>query len=298
MFSFVQNPVLRVCSLMMLSALTFSMLGGCQQQEPDYIEVKRVHEQLTKSEVRDYLKIIYSLPTRKVPPFPSAYAKPAEWEPTRTLSVHDLVLEEEKYIENIWNEEVLVRQLSRNKPLMKRLKRARMTPQQFIGFTRTIGMAMSRGSLRENQNLREILEEGERVVQRLKEDKRSFSALSENNEEDMHVVLQNAMWLTRVDRIERLLKVPPENVDIVRKYASRLEAVFPDDFKVNPLDEVQDLLVEYGLPFEETELVGSDVNLAWEKNEARVGHDPIDGATGTNKLHEELIRVKEILDKQ
>ena len=152
---------------MMLSALTFSMLGGCQQQEPDYIEVKRVHEQLTKSEVRDYLKIIYSLPTRKVPPFPSAYAKPAEWEPTRTLSVHDLVLEEEKYIENIWNEEVLVRQLSRNKPLMKRLKRARMTPQQFIGFTRTIGMAMSRGSLRENQNLREILEEGEDYVLQL-----------------------------------------------------------------------------------------------------------------------------------
>ena len=221
------------------------MFAGCQSQEPDYIEVKRVHEQLTANEVKSYLRIIYSLPSKKVPAFPAAYAPPADWERSRTLSVHDLVLEEEKLIENLWNEEVLVRQLSRNKPLLKRLKRERMTPQQFIGFTRAIGMAMSRASLRENQDLQKILEEGERVIQRLKDDHRSFSVLSEDNEEDMHIVLQNAMWITRADRVARLMKVPPENVDLVKKYSRQLNEVFPDDFKRNPLDEVQDLLVEF-----------------------------------------------------
>ncbi|MEZ6048566.1 MAG: hypothetical protein R3C11_23925 [Planctomycetaceae bacterium] len=288
----------RLAGALLLCALSFAGLSGCQQTEIEYTEVKRVHEQLTRSEIKDYLKIIYSLPNRKMPTLPSAYAAPADWERTRTLSVHDLVLEEEKYIENLWNEEALVRQLLRNKPLMKRLKRARMTPQQFIGFTRTIGMAISRSTLRENQNLREIMEKGERVVQKLKEDRRSFSALSETNEEDMHLVLQNAMWITRVDRVQRLLKVPPENVELVRIYAEKLMPVFTDDFKKNPLDEVQDLLVEFGLPFEETEMVGSDVELNWEQNDALVGYDKPRENPLSQKMQQDLIHVKKILENQ
>ncbi|MAT14943.1 MAG: hypothetical protein CMJ46_06705 [Planctomyces sp.] len=290
--------LLRTISLGVLCALSLSMFAGCQSQEPDYIEVKRVHEQLTANEVKSYLRIIYSLPSKKVPAFPAAYAPPADWERSRTLSVHDLVLEEEKLIENLWNEEVLVRQLSRNKPLLKRLKRERMTPQQFIGFTRAIGMAMSRASLRENQDLQKILEEGERVIQRLKDDHRSFSVLSEDNEEDMHIVLQNAMWITRADRVARLMKVPPENVDLVKKYSRQLNEVFPDDFKRNPLDEVQDLLVEFGLPFEETELVGLDVDLSWEKSEARIGHDEPNDSSYSRDLQKNVKHVQEVLGTQ
>ncbi|QDU79985.1 hypothetical protein Pla110_17070 [Polystyrenella longa] len=287
----------RATSLVMVSAFLLTLLGGCQAPEQEYIEVKRVHEQLTPTEIRDYLKIVYSLPTPKVPELAPAYAPPADWERTRTLSVHDLVLEEEKYIDQLWNEEVLVRQLMRNKPLMKRLKRAHMTPQQFVGFTYTIGMSLSRATIRDNQDLRQILEEGGRAMHRLKEDKRSFSVLSEENEEDMHIVLRNAMWITRVNRVENLMKVPPENVSLVRQYAKQLTPIFPDDFKQNPLDKVQDLLVEFGLPFEETELVGTDVDMSWEKSEARVGFDEPGADGNSRELQTELLRVKDVLQK-
>lgn len=249
-------------------------LVGCQDNQLDYLEVKRVHELLTEQEIKTYLRIIDNLPEEKMPEFPPAYPPPVQWDEKRSLTVLDLVEAEERNISNHWNEDTLSRQLDKNRELKKQLRRARMTTRQFIGFTRAIGCATGRLAVKDTRDMTRKLEQGDAVVRRLKTN--AETPFSKLEPEERHVVLQEAMWLTRVYRIKMMQQVPPENVELVKKYKEELLDVFPEDFTENPIDAVRDMLVDYGLPFEEIKPDGSDVELTWELSEARVGPDQPD----------------------
>ena len=199
---------------------------------------------------------------------------PPDWDEGRTFEVRELVDREIKMLAERSDVEKLATHLPKNRPLLRALRREQLTPEQFVGLSLAIGVALSRSTLRDDQDLDRIIEEGERKIDELKQNAKPFHL---HSQEGKHRVLRQAVWITRVDRAKRLKTVPPENyVDLVQKHGESLAAIFPEEFTVNPLDAIADLLEEQGTPFEELAESGTDAEIDWNENEAIVGKDPPD----------------------
>lgn len=250
---------------------------GCISEDLEFTEVKRLDEKVTEEELATLLRILDSLPEKKLPDMPPVFAPPPVWNQARTLPVHELITEERALIDEHWSVEWLARSLQRNRPLLRALRREEMTPEQFVGLTLTIGVAMSRSTLRDQQDLQEVTRRGKAAINRLRSSlgPRPFSSLSR---EASHFVLHQAVWLTRIDRAKQLALVPPENIMMVREHWDDLADRFPEQFTTNPLDAVVDLLEERGMPFEE--LGDSDEQIEWDPEKVIVGHDEPDSEVG------------------
>ena len=125
--------------------------------------------------------------------------------------------------------------------------------------------------------MRFLLEKGDRQTDHLKRDRRSFASLPED---DRHLVLLQAMWITRRHRAFLLLEVPPENLDLVARHRESLAAVLPEEFQKPAFEGITDRLEEQGLPFEELSSSGRDEELDWRKEDAIIGTDLPDGERG------------------
>ncbi len=250
--------------------LLSSLICGCSSETLDYTEVKRIDEQLTEAEIQTFLRIIDSLPDKQLPRFPLVFSLPTGWNQSRNLPVNVLLNEKKNVLNEHWSIDWLATHLDENRPLRLALRHEGYTPQQFIGLTLAIGVAMSRGTLREGQDLDRILTKGEAAIHRLKRETRPFSSLSK---EGMYYVLREAVWITRVDRARHLKLVPPENVTMTAKHRKALVEIFPAEFSINPLDAIADLLEEQGVPFEELSESGTDDQIEWSPHDAIVGTD-------------------------
>jgi hypothetical protein len=248
-------------------------LAGCGRESLVYREVKRIDEKVTEAELEAFLEIVDALPEKRLPELPTVFAPAPDWHPSRTLPVDELMKEEQKKLRERWDIEWLARQVHHHRPLQQVLRQHQATPEQFVAMYVAIGVALSRSNLRPDQDLDQVLEAGEARLERLKREKRPFSSLSR---EMMHYVLQQAIWLNRVDRATQLRLVPPENLALVAAYRDTLNDVFPPEFTGNPLDAVADLLEELGMPFEELAENGSDAQIRWDPKEALVGYDDPD----------------------
>ncbi len=250
------------------------VLAGCADTSLEFREVKRIREKVTDAEMNTFLQIINSLPDRKLPKFPSVFAPPPDWDQENTYGVSELVEREIKMLAERSDVEKLAIHLQRNRRLQRTLRRKQMTPEQFVGLSLAIGVAISRSTLRDNQDLDTIIEEGERKIDELKQNVKPFHL---HTQEGKHRVLQQAVWITRVDRAKRLKSVPPENyIELVQRYRKDLAGIFPEEFTANPLDAVADLLEEQGTPFEELPESGTDAEIEWNEDEAIVGREPPD----------------------
>jgi len=245
-------------------------MGGCGQSRLDFTEVKGIDEKVTESEMISFLKIINALPQKKLPELPPVFAPPPNWKPTRRLPVSDLVEEERHNLSAHWSVERLGEQLRRHRSLQRALRWQQMNPDRFVGLTLAIGVALSRATLRDSQDLDDLLETGRKRVEGIKSNDAIFAQLSEENQ---HAVLKEAAWITRVDRADRLADVPPENLALIQSRRERLEKIFPREFTINPLDNIADLLEEQGIPFEELPLSGWDDQIEWNRDEAHIGTD-------------------------
>jgi hypothetical protein len=265
--------------LVLLLFLGFvGVVGGCGQSRLDFAEVKGTDEKVTESEMISFLRIIEALPEKKLPELPTVFAPPPNWKPTRRLPVSDLVKEEQHNLSEHWSVERLVEQLPRQRSLQRALSWQQMNPDRFIGLTLAIGIALSRATLHDRQDLDELVETGRMRIRKLKSNDAVFAQLSEENQ---HAVLREAAWITRVDRANRLAEVPPENLALVQSRRERLEQIFPPEFTVNPLDTIADLLEEQGIPFEELPLSGRDDQIEWDRDEAHIGTDRTASRSGT-----------------
>lgn len=250
------------------------LLSGCGDATLTFTEVKRVSEEVTPSELRTFFEIVEHLPEKKLPPFPDLYLPLPNWNAERTLPISDLVDAEQVMLAERWGTERLVDSLPQSRRLDRWLLRKRITREQFVGVTLAIGAALSRSTVRENQNLSGIMAKGENVVSRLRSKGEPFNTLSP---EAMHAVLHEAAWITRHDRARRLLSVPEKNVELVLKHVDDLVKLFPAELTQNPFDGIADRLDEQGIPFEE--LPGNDSydSLNWDPEDAIVGRDdPLD----------------------
>jgi hypothetical protein len=99
------------------------------------------------------------------------------------------------------------------------------------------------------------------VIDGLQHDGRIYSSLEIENR---YAVLDEALWLHRVDRLKRLLGAPAENVALAEKHRDWLAKVLPACFRTDPLADVADLLGEQGLPFVELPESGSDAHIEWD----------------------------------
>lgn len=250
------------------------ILSGCGDATLTFTEVKRVSEEVTPSELRTFFEIVEHLPEKKLPPFPDLYLPLPNWNAERTLPISDLVDAEQVMLAERWGTERLVDSLPQSRRLDRWLLRKRITREQFVGLTLAIGAALSRSTVRENQNLSGIMAKGESVVSRLRSKGEPFNTLSP---EAMHAVLHEAAWITRHDRARRLLSVPEKNVELVLKHVDDLVKLFPAELTQNPFDGIADRLDEQGIPFEELPGNNSYDSLSWDPEDAIVGRDdPLD----------------------
>lgn len=251
-----------------LVALT--VISGCDDPRLTYTEVKRVSEELSPGELKAFFEIVDHLPGRKLPPFPDLYLPLPNWNAERTLPISDLVESEQLALSERWGAQQLVDALPQSRNLDRWLLRKRMTREQFIGVTLCIGAALSRSTVRENQDLNELLKKGDRIVAKLRSNTVPFNTLSP---EAMHHVLHEAAWITRHDRARRLLAVPERNVDLVLRHSEQLVALFPPELTRNPFDDIADRLDAQGIPFEELPGNESFDVLKWNPEDTIVGRD-------------------------
>lgn len=256
-----------------VAVLVVAWISGCAEPRLEYTEVTRVHEVVTESEAAAFRGVVGMLPGGRIPAITPIFAPPPDWSESRTLPVTDLVQEEQTRLNERWDVDRLAAEWDGNRALERALRKHRMTVQQFAGLTLTLGAALSRSSIRENQLLPQLKEKGVAEVAHLREENRSFASLSEDGR---HHVLQRAIWITRLDRAQRLLHVPSENVDLVTREKEQWLEAFPKEFSLNPFDDISDLLEERGLPFLELTSSGSDAELDWSREEAVIGRDTPD----------------------
>ena len=60
--------------------------------------------------------------------------------------------------------------------------------------------------------------------------------------EAQHAVLQQAMWISRKIRADKLRQVPPENLALAKLHREWIHRVLPEEFRTNKLYEIRDML--------------------------------------------------------
>ncbi|MFQ5734478.1 MAG: hypothetical protein ACE5KM_21295 [Planctomycetaceae bacterium] len=257
--------------------------SGCGEATIEFREVKRPHEKVTETELKQFLRIVNALPDKQLPPLPPVMRPLPNWNSDRTLPVRELVNEEQKLLDEGWDVDAIATRWKRNGGLQRLVEREGITLEQFVGLTLAIGAAVSRNTLRREQDLQDILNRGRSVVAQLQSDERTFARLSR---EAKYAVLRRAGWITRIDRAERLKDVPPENIALVGSHADRLKAVLPGYFLEDPFEAVADRLEESGMPFQELPETGRDEEITWgpEDRPIRPDLNAADGARSAGPM--------------
>jgi len=176
-------------------------LVGCNGGTPQFTEFKRIDERITESELQTFLRLLQMLPDKRLPALPSVFDTSAAWECTRNQPINTLANERETTLGDRWSVKWLSAQLEPDRTLDRLLRREDMTREQFVGLALAVGVAVSRSKLRETQELSAILARGVTLVEQLRRDNRPFSELTD---EGMYHVLQQAVWISRVDRAKHL----------------------------------------------------------------------------------------------
>jgi hypothetical protein len=235
--------------------------AGCAEQLSGTAAVKPFSEPLTAEEWQKFVSLMDGVGADELSGLQSVFPSPPDWQATRSLPVSDLIAAEQKRLDEHWDPQFLALRFSQKPGLARALRRARLSPEQFAGLALAAAAAAARSRLPENDPPDETLRRGRAVVDGLRHDQRLFSSL---DLEDRYHVLDQALWLHRLDRIDRLRKVPAENVAWAREHADWLTKMLPACFSNHPLADITDLLGEQGLPFIELPESGSDARMEWD----------------------------------
>ncbi len=248
-----------------LSIALCMLIAGCAEEPSPFTETRKLDQVVLPEEWAAFQRIVEALPAPKLLEMPAIDPPLPNWVETRSLPVNELVAEEQKTLTEAWNLEVALKKFDQSKALRTLLEAERMTHEQFVGLTLTIAAAMSRTQLAEDFDFEDSERSAREDAVVLQRDQRLYSAMAPDAR---HQVLRDAICLHRIDRLERLRLVPPENLRLVREHAEFLSTAFPPRYSKHPLDDVKDLLAELGLPFLEKPGSGSDDHLEWNPAEA------------------------------
>ncbi|HUQ71338.1 MAG TPA: hypothetical protein VM165_17550 [Planctomycetaceae bacterium] len=247
------------------------LAGGCAEDEIHFTEVRQPDQPVTAEEWAAFVRIVEAMPEPKLAPIASAAVPLPQWQDARTMPVYELAAEERLALENAWETDQIARRFAGARGLNRLLKREGMTIEQLTGLTLTISAAMRRAKVSDDFPWDELLRRGERTVVALERDQRLFAGLPLDVR---HHVLDDAVWLHRVDRAVRLRKVPGDNVKLVKEHADWLAKHMPESFQKSPFEDVVDRVEELGVPFVELPETGHDDELEWNPADAIVGVKP------------------------
>ncbi|MBI1348576.1 hypothetical protein GC163_20065 [bacterium] len=245
------------------------MLSGCLEEEVVSLEIKRPEEPLYRSDWEKFERIVNDLPEPKLRELPSFFPPLPNWQLARTLPVNELAAEERRRIEAAWDTKQQHLDLSSLHQLSRLLRREQLTEDQFHGLIFTIGTAMRRANVVDEGLFQRNRERGNRVAQQLEHDHRLFASLSL---EDQYRILDDAIWLHRIERSRRFLEIPESNIKFVQRHAKWLKEVMPAEFLLDPFADLGIPLDELGVPFVEGGPSGSDEQLEWNTSDAIVGY--------------------------
>jgi hypothetical protein len=245
-------------------ALVGAMLAicaGCADEAPLSTDVKPITDPLTSDDWAQFKKVVDGLGPSGLKDLPSVFAPLPDWQALRTLPVSELAASEQRLLDEHWDPKSMTPRLSQRPGLARMLRREKFTPEQFAGLILSVGAALARTQIPDGVPIDELLRRGHTVVDALKNDQRLYSSLEI---EDRYAVLDQVVWLHRVDRLKRLKATPAENVALAQKHAVWLKQVLPACFLTDPLADVPDLLGEQGLPFVELPESGTDAEIDWD----------------------------------
>ena len=237
----------------------------------NFSEAANVDDKISAAEFDSFISIIDSLSEKKLPELPETLLPRPHWTQERTLPIQDLVRQEKDAIDERWSIEWMTSKMPKSQSLLRALRREEMTPEQFVGLTLAIGAALTADAVDKRINLEQLATEAEQYVAEIAADETAFHSL---NDEKAHQVLVKASWISIEKRVATLMQVPPENITLVRKNRERLDEIFPEDLKQDPLAELTNLMQERGIPFDEMPESGSDEHLEWDRNKAVIGRLP------------------------
>ena len=256
------------CCRVWLVLLLTTLVAGCAEPQIEFHEVRQPSEVIRTREWLAVKRIIEQLPEPKLQQLPRMQPPLPQWQEARTLPVDELTSEERALLQSYAEPAHYLAYISRLPRINFLLQEAQLTKEQFTGFLLSLSAAIRRANLPEDFPLDDLIRRGDSAVKQLSGDNRLFASLSI---EERHRVLDDAVWLHRVHRAQRLSHIPDENITLVRKNWDWLKTVMPAEVFQPPFDDVVDLLETQGIPFVEGTAVDSDANIEWEASDAIVG---------------------------
>lgn len=264
---------MRLSRLIFRTALAAACLfaAGCAEEEIPYTEVKKIDEPLSEREITSFLSIVDSLPDKKLPALPTIVPPLPQWSTSSTRLVSKMVQEEQKSLKEYSSETRLIKPLGQSRAFKQGLRRERMTPEQFAGLVLAIGIALMREEVPAERDLEQLIARGNRSLGQLEKDMRVYSSLKEDV---AYQVLEQATWIPLLEQLQRLNQVPAENRALIKRRRTELNAIFPEEFRRNPLAGYDKVLEDQGTPFEELRESGSDDRIVWQRDQAIIGKPP------------------------
>lgn len=253
--------LLRAISLRTVAVVLIAMgMVGCAEPKIEFREIHRVDEVFSKSDLERLYRIADFLNSKRLPALAPHFLAEPQWDADRPASIATLAGEEFARLEETIQLSVLIASLRKNPRLDYALKREKLTRAQYVGLVLAVGMAIHRSRLDAARDLDEYRKAGLIAIRQLKTRNESFATLP--LDQRMKAVEQ-ATWITRVDRAERMLEVPEENVELVEVEYETLKKIMPEQFLNDPLFGINDPLLDYGVPFREIGATGFDAEITW-----------------------------------
>ena len=249
-----------------LGAALVLTAAGCAEPKIEFREVVRLDDALSEADVATLERIAGRLRGGRLPEMCPHFLPAPAWAPDRPASVATLAREELARLREVSRLAPLSESLARDARLAHVLKKERLTLDQYAALVLAVGTASQRARMDGTRDLDAYVRVGRRRMKELAGREDAFATLDPQGQID---ALGQATWLTRVDRAERLAKIPPENVTLAAAARPRLEKILPRQFLVSPFAGIGVPLLDAGVPFREDPTAGFDAELFWTRADER-----------------------------
>ena len=242
------------------------LTAGCYEPPIDFLEVRRVDEPITADDIELLARVAEQMEGGRLPPLSPHFLPRPRWDAKRPATVATLAREELERLRESTRLPVLSDSIGRRPRLRYALEQEKLTREQYTSLLLAVGLATQRAKVDPARDLDRYVEVGRRILKQLADRDVSFAALSPD--EQIRAV-DEATWITRVNRAERLLEVPVANAALADRSDERLRRILPVAFLSDPLAAVADPLRDYGVPFRERPDSGFDSELTWSRADER-----------------------------
>ncbi|GIX03159.1 MAG: hypothetical protein KatS3mg113_0165 [Planctomycetaceae bacterium] len=246
-------------------------LVGCGGSVAESVPPHEYDQPLSEQQWEQFREVLERVGPEEARSWGCVWAPLPAWTADRTLSVSDLMAEEESKLAAVWQPETWTSRWEKHPRIIAAMHAAGLTPEQFAGLWLAVHAAYGRSLTTPAELSSDWLRKTEQFCRLLAQDGRIVSTLSPD---DFTRVQDLSLWLHRRDRLHRLQRVPADNVVLIQRHRDWLQQYLPACAQESPLATFSELLGEHGLPFIELPETGNDLHLPWDRHSA-LGRDTL-----------------------